>query len=92
MSRRKDRQRYESMKRLNPDYKGFRGYDTEPDRPGQTPLQAVTCTVCGRKRNIPLGTAVEQGERYVCQQCQEERPEEALPETASPSDEESMVT
>lgn len=72
MSRRKDRQRYESMKHLNPDYKGFRGYDVEPDQPGQTPLQAVTCTVCGRRRNVPLGVAVEQGEHYVCQRCREE--------------------
>ncbi len=72
MSRSKDRERYTTMKRLNPDYKGFRGYDLEPDRPGQTPLQAVTCTVCGRKRNVPLGIAVEQEDRYVCQSCLEE--------------------
>ena len=72
MSRRKDRQRYESMKHLNPDYKGFRGYSMEPDQPGQTPLETLTCTVCGRKRNIPLGVAVEQGEQYVCQSCQED--------------------
>ena len=72
MSRKKDRQRYEAMKSLNPDYKGFRGLHMEPDRPGQTPLVALTCTVCGRKRNIPLGVAAEQGERYVCQTCRDE--------------------
>ncbi len=72
MSRRKDQQRYEAMKHLNPDYKGFRGHGVEPDQPGQTPLQAITCTVCGRKRNVPLGVAVAEDEQYVCQQCQEE--------------------
>ncbi len=72
MSRSKDQQRYDAMKRLNPDYKGFRGFQLEPDRPGQTPLEALTCAVCGRKRNVPLGVAVEQAERYVCQRCQEE--------------------
>ena len=69
MSHKKDQRRYETMKRLNPDYKGFRGYATEPDRPGQSPLQAVPCAVCGRKRNIPLGVAMQHGERYVCQRC-----------------------
>ncbi|MBI4200904.1 MAG: hypothetical protein HY531_01275 [Chloroflexi bacterium] len=72
MSRRKDRARFEQMKRLNPDYKGFRGYDVEPVQPGQTPLVAVACTVCGRKRNVPLGVAAEQGERFVCERCREE--------------------
>ena len=60
------------MKRLNPDYLGFRGHALEPDMRGQTPLQPVICTVCGRKRNVPLGVAVEQEEHYVCQSCQEE--------------------
>ncbi len=72
MSRRKDRERYEVMRRLNPDYKGFRGRNIEPDQPGQTPLQAMTCSVCGRRRNVAVGVAVEQGEAYVCQQCQDE--------------------
>ena len=72
MSRSKDRARYESMKRLNPDYKGFRGYSVEPNRPGQTPTEAVACTLCHRKRNVPVGTALEQGKGFVCQSCREE--------------------
>ena len=59
------------MKGLDPDYKGFRGYEREPDRPGQSPLEAVVCTICGRKRNIPRGIALEQEKSYVCQSCQE---------------------
>ncbi|MBI4312723.1 MAG: hypothetical protein HY681_13220 [Chloroflexi bacterium] len=72
MSRRKDRERYEAMKRLNPDYLGFRGHTEEPTQPGNTPLQAMQCAVCGRKRNVPVGVALEQADRFVCQQCKDE--------------------
>ena len=72
MSRRKDRERFEAMRRLDPDYHGFRGRLNEPSRPGKTPLEAVTCRVCGRKRNVPRGIAVEQGDNYVCSRCTEE--------------------
>lgn len=72
MTRSKDRLRYGAMKRLNPDYHGFRGYGQEPDRPGQTPLETVTCTACGRRRNVPVGVAVEQGDAFVCQSCRDE--------------------
>ena len=59
------------MKRLNPEYKGFRGYGQEATEPGNTPLQAVTCSKCGRRRNVAVGIALEQGENYVCLSCQE---------------------
>ena len=67
------------MRRLDPEYRGFRGYSSEPDRPGNTPLESVTCGVCSRKRNVPRGIALEQGESYVCSRCVEEGrvPEEA---------------
>ena len=60
------------MRRLDPDYRGFRGGQGEPDRPGTAPLQPVTCSVCGRKRNVPRGVALEHGDRYVCIRCREE--------------------
>jgi len=60
------------MRRLDPDYKGFRGPGVEPDRRRKAPLEAVVCTVCGRKRNVPRGIALEQGEHYVCSRCIEE--------------------
>lgn len=72
MSRKRDRERLEAMRRLDPDYAGFRGYNSEPSRSGKTPLEAVTCSVCGRKRNVPRGVALEQGENYVCTRCVEE--------------------
>ena len=72
MSRRKDRERFLSMKHLNPDYEGFRGHGDEPTRAGNTPLQAVTCSVCGRRRNVAVGTAMEQGDNYICLSCREE--------------------
>ncbi|MBF8267347.1 MAG: hypothetical protein HW388_855 [Dehalococcoidia bacterium] len=70
MSRRKDQERFQAMRRLDPDYHGFRGYGGEPDR-GKAPLQAVICTLCGRTRNVPLGIALEQGDSYVCSSCRE---------------------
>ena len=72
MSRRKDRERLEAMRRLDPDYGGFRGFGNEPDKAGKTPLEPVTCTICGRKRNVPRGIAVEERETYVCATCREE--------------------
>ena len=72
MSRRKDRERFESLRRFYPDYKGFRGHDKESTKRGDTALQAVTCSVCGRKRNVPLGVPLEQGRTYVCLSCREE--------------------
>jgi len=72
LSRRKDRERFEAMRRLDPDYKGFRGSGVEPDRRRNAPLEAVVCTVCGRKCNVPRGVALEQGEQYVCSRCIEE--------------------
>ncbi len=70
MSRRKDRARLEAMKRLDPDYKGFRGHFQEPTR--KAPLEAVVCSLCHRKRNIPRGIALEEGEHYVCMSCRDE--------------------
>jgi hypothetical protein len=68
------------MKGLNPDYQGFRGYEQEPTRTGNTPLETVTCSICGRRRNIAVGIALEQGDSYVCLSCREESGEEAQEE------------
>jgi len=76
MSRRKDRERFEAMQRMDPDYRGFRGYAQEPSQ-GNVPLESVNCTVCGRTRNIPRGIAVEQRDSYVCSSCLEEQSTEA---------------
>ena len=72
MSRRKDRERFEAMKRLDPDYQGFRGHAGEPSQSGQAPLESVVCTVCGRKRNVPRGIALESRDSFVCATCVEE--------------------
>ena len=83
MSRRKDRERYEDLRRVNPEYSGFRGYEGEPGRAGNTPHQTMTCSVCGRKRNVPLGIAQEQGESYVCMTCMEEASAESPADPAT---------
>ncbi len=80
MSRRADRERFEAMQRLDPDYKGYRGHRNEPSRRGKAPLESATCSVCGRKRNIPRGIALEQGDSYVCSTCSEEAVEARDPE------------
>ena len=72
MSRRKDMERFMDRRRLNPEYVGFRGYESEPDKAGNTPLQTVTCSVCGRRRNVAVGTAMEEGDSYICLSCREE--------------------
>ena len=79
MSRRKDRERFEAMKRLDPDYTGFRGHGAEPARKGRAPLESVVCSVCGRKRNVPRGIALEQGDGYVCASCSQEAAAAASP-------------
>ena len=72
MSRRKDRERFEAMQRMDPDYLGFRGYAQEPSE-GNVPLESVNCTVCGRTRNVPRGIAVEQRDNFVCSSCLEQQ-------------------
>ncbi len=71
MSRRKDRERFMALKGQNPRYRGFRGYyEDDPLQP--EPLQAVTCTVCGRRRNVSAEAAQAQPEGYVCLSCRED--------------------
>ena len=82
MSRRKDRERYESMRRLDAAYRGFRGHSSEP-REVIEPLEPVACTVCGRTRNVPTSVALEQRSTFVCSHClgeSESVPAETQPE------------
>lgn len=83
MSRRKDMERFLNRQRLNPEYVGFRGYESEPDRAGNTPLQTVTCSVCGRRRNVAVGTAMEEGDGYICLSCREEAERESQAEASA---------
>ena len=72
MSRRKDRERFQRIKEQNPNYAGFRGADTVVSAP-PTPAPAVesaTCSVCNRRRNVPVDTLPEDRAEYVCLRCQ----------------------
>lgn len=72
MSRRKDRERFSRMKEQNPDYTGFRGADTVVAAPPPPPvLQSVVCSVCQRRRNVPVETLPADRAEYVCLRCQE---------------------
>ncbi len=64
------------MKRLDPDYRGFRGHDQEPSE-GNAPLEQATCAECGRTRNVMRGVALEQGDDFVCSSCLEAQKTEA---------------
>jgi len=46
MSRRKDRECFETMQRLDPDYLGFRGYARETGQEN-VPLEPMNYAVCG---------------------------------------------
>jgi hypothetical protein len=78
------------MKQRNPDYTGFRGYAAESTAPDQKSLEKVTCSVCGRVRNIPLGVAAQHKDDYVCATCQEEMEREAPEDVASSDEEETL--
>ena len=80
MSRRKDRERYEAIKSEDPNYQGFRGYGEEAAKPEAPVFETVVCSQCGRKRNVPVEVAQEQGEEYICLSCREETEEEAEPQ------------
>ena len=72
MSKRKDRERFLAQQRANPDYTGFRGHGAPA--PSQAPTEAVTCTRCGRKRNVPADVALQAQKdgKYICSICQDE--------------------
>ncbi|MBI2935777.1 MAG: hypothetical protein HYY31_03075 [Chloroflexi bacterium] len=73
MSRRRDRDRIDVMRRLDPGYPGFRGPEKEPTRPGNLVLVSVVCSICQRKRNIPPGMVPQRTEEYVCLSCREKQ-------------------
>ncbi len=85
MSRRKDRERFLAAKASNPDYKGFRGVGAGAPSPAGPATVAVTCSVCGRKRNVPADQAPAGGEQYVCDSCKEQQAASAAaqPEAAA---------
>ena len=84
MSRRKDRERFLSLKSDDPDYRGFRGYHEEQYKGSNTTLRIAICSVCGRKRNVPVESTDNEENGYVCLSCREERaqnePEPEVPE------------
>lgn len=82
MSRRKDRERFLAAKRLDPSYAGFRGRGQQPSG-DNADLQAVTCSICGRQRNVSAQVAVEESDSYVCLSCREAELQELEPEEVS---------
>ena len=72
MSRRKDRERFLRIKEQNPGYMGFRGANAATEAPPLAPvLETVVCSVCQRRRNVPVDTLPADRADYVCLRCQE---------------------
>ena len=70
MSRRKDRERFLERKQLDPSYEGFRGFGQDQTAPETALFQGITCSICGRRRNVL--PEVAEGDSYVCMSCREE--------------------
>lgn len=92
MSKRKDRARFLAQKEQNPDYTGFRGQGQSSGATTEAPLESITCSQCGRRRNVAAGVVLEHPDDYVCATCQEELDSEAegasVPADEQPADEE----
>ena len=72
MSRRKDRERFLRLKEQDSSYRGFRGIGATT-APAPVELGTATCSVCQRKRNVPVDTIPEDPSTFVCVRCQEEQ-------------------
>lgn len=73
MSRKKDRERFLAAKASDPNYKGFRGAGAGASNSSEAATVPVTCSICGRKRNIPAAEAEAAGDKYVCDSCREQQ-------------------
>ena len=71
MSRRKDRERFLQLKEQNPGYLGFLGDAPAAVAAPAPELLSVLCTVCRRKRNVPVESISGDGEAFVCIRCQD---------------------
>ncbi len=72
MSRRKDQERFARLKAQNSAYQGFRGPDTQTEKPVDV-LETVVCSTCNRKRNVPVTSLPDDRASFVCRVCQEEQ-------------------
>ena len=71
MSRRKDRERFLQLKQQNPGYLGFRGAALAAVSAPAPELVSVLCSVCRRKRNVPVESVARDGEDFICMRCQD---------------------
>ena len=71
MSRRKDRERFLQLKQQNAGYLGFRGGASAAVSAPAPELVSVLCSVCRRKRNVPVESVAGAGEDFICIPCQD---------------------
>jgi len=72
LSRRKDLERFQRAKAQNPNYAGFRGLKTQPEKPADV-LETVVCTICNRKRNVAVSGLPDDRSSFVCLSCQDDQ-------------------
>ncbi|MCH8800046.1 MAG: hypothetical protein IH963_03980 [Chloroflexi bacterium] len=69
---RKDRERFQRLRDVNPDYVGYRGTDMVITQPSSPATETVVCSVCNRKRNVASDSLPEDISTFVCLRCQED--------------------
>jgi hypothetical protein len=68
---RKDRERFQRLQDINPDYVGYRGLDTVVITQAPSAVtETVVCSVCNRKRNVASDSLPEDLSTFVCLSCQ----------------------
>jgi hypothetical protein len=68
---RKDRERFQRLRDMNPDYVGYRGVSTVTTRAASPTTETVVCSVCSRRRNVASDSLPEDVSTYVCLRCQD---------------------
>lgn len=70
---RKDRERFQRLREDNPDYVGYRGFDTVTATEALSrQMETVACSVCKRRRNVANDSLPRDISTFVCLRCQED--------------------
>ena len=67
---RKDRERFQRLRKTDPNYVGYRGLDSSTARSPSLDTETVTCSLCQRKRNVAVENLPQDISLFVCLNCQ----------------------
>ena len=68
---RKDRDRFQRLQGINPNYIGYRGVDSSTSRSQSTETETIVCSSCQRKRNVEITDLPENINQFVCLGCRD---------------------